>query len=76
MFFYDFASIEEILTMIVPLEAVNKFLAIDGGFMLLDKADLSTQSHSITLWAYHWEPKWLTWISLNTRWLGTITIYP
>lgn len=62
--FYDFASIEELLENFIGLEYVNQFLNQGGGFVLIDRADIASQTHHLTLNAYHMEPRWLTWITL------------
>ena len=64
-YLYDFMSIEELLTSVVDIEAMNIFLMRNGGFILRDETDIHSQIHTISIWACHEESKWLTWICLN-----------
>lgn len=65
--FWDFMSVEDILTGVLDLEFINDFIAKGGGFELIDKPNPLPQFHYIELWAYHPNPKQLTLASLATK---------
>lgn len=66
-YLWQFVSPEDVLARTFGLEAVNDFLARGGGFELIDKPKPVPRFHDVTLWAYHPDPKMLTWISLQKR---------
>jgi hypothetical protein len=66
-YLYEFMSVEELLLRVIDENTVNKFLENKGGFLLTDEPNPLPKFHKITVWAYHADPKWLTWIALNTQ---------
>ena len=66
-YFWEFTTPEEILHNTFGQEDITDFLARGGGFLLTDKPDPLPRFHYIELWAYHTDPKMLTWISLKKR---------
>lgn len=64
IYFYDFASIEDLFEHMVGIDVINKLLDVGGGFVLVDTPRLASQTHQLTLKAYHTDPKWLTWVAL------------
>lgn len=66
-YFWEFTTPEEILHNTFSQEDITDFLARGGGFLLTDKPDPLPRFHYITLWAYHTDPKYLTWISLKKK---------
>jgi len=65
--FWDFLSVEDILSGVLDLDTVNKFLQQGGGFELIDKPNPLPRFHSIELWAYHPDPRQLLLVSLQTK---------
>jgi hypothetical protein len=66
-FLWEFTSPEDVLAQTFGLTAVNDFLARGGGFELVDRPKPLPRFHDVTLWAYHADPRMLTWISLQKR---------
>lgn len=65
--YWEFTTPEEMLVDTFGLDVVNDFLSNQGGFLLTDTPNMNTQYHYIEIWAFHSDPKMLTWISLNKR---------
>lgn len=66
-YFWEFATVEDVLFTVIDQEQVNKFLHNGGGFLLRDEPNPVPRFHELTLWAYHRDPKWLTWVNLVTK---------
>lgn len=64
-YLWEFMTPEEILENTFGLEVIHNFIALGGGFELMDKPDPLPRFHDLTLWAYHPDPRRLTWISLQ-----------
>jgi hypothetical protein len=66
-FLWEFMQPEEILENMFGLDKVNEWLDKGGGFLVTDRPDPLPRFHDIVVWAYHPDPKMLTWISLQMR---------
>lgn len=64
-YLWEFTQPEEVLERMFGLAVINKFLAQGGGFLLTDEPQPVPRFHQITVWAYHPDPRQLTWISLK-----------
>jgi len=64
-YLWEFLQPIEVLENMFGISAINLFLLRGGGFELTDKPDPLPRFHDITVWAYHPDPKMLTWISLQ-----------
>jgi hypothetical protein len=64
-YLWEFLQPEEVLENMFGITTINLFLFKGGGFELVDQPDPYTQFHQITVWAYHPDPRMLTWISLQ-----------
>ena len=65
--FWDFMSVEDILTAVLPQHFINDFLARGGGFLLTDTPNPLPRFHLIELWAYHPDPRQLTLASVAVQ---------
>ena len=65
-YFWEFMTHEELLEHKLGLETTHNFIVSGGGFELIDEAHFNSHSRTLTLWAYHANPKMLTWISLQS----------
>lgn len=66
-FFWEFLQPEELLENMFGLTVINLFLAKGGGLQIIDIPNPVPRFHDIRVWAYHAEPKMLTWIILQLK---------
>lgn len=66
-YLWEFLHPEEVLENMFGQTTINEFIHRGGGFELTDRPDPLPRFHDIHVWAYHPDPKMLTWISLQMR---------
>jgi hypothetical protein len=66
-YLWEFLQPEEVLENMFGLTTMNEFLHRGGGFELTDRPDPVPRFHDIHVWAYHPDPRMLTWISLQKK---------
>lgn len=64
-YLWEFLQPEELIENLFGLERVNAWLVSGGGFLLTDEPNPLPRFHKITVWAYHTDPRQLTWIQLQ-----------
>ena len=64
-YLWEFLHPEEVLENMFGMTVINDFIHKGGGFELVDSPDPIPRFHDITVWAYHCDPRMLTWISLQ-----------
>jgi hypothetical protein len=66
-YLWEFMTPEDLLESLYSLETQHNWIVQGGGFLLTDEPKPIARFHLITVWAYHPDPKRLTWISLQTK---------
>lgn len=64
-FLWEFLEPDDILQNMFGPEVITDFLSKGGGFLLTDEPRPVPRFHLLTVWAYHWDPRQLTLISLK-----------
>jgi hypothetical protein len=63
-YFWEFATIEEVMLAVIPIDHMNAFLASGGALVLKDTPNPVPRFHKLQVWAYHPKESMITWISL------------
>jgi hypothetical protein len=66
-YFWEFTKPEDVLATVINNCDLARFLSSGGGIEITDEPNPLPRFHKITVWAYHPNEKWLTWIKVAQK---------